>query len=243
MDKKTKDGALQDRRPFLNPHVFDEVRACVMCDRTEKMFFWRNVKMKPEYQFEFLVCKICGHTIILESFVRFNKESKIDLARPDVIGLLHDLTKGSRAAATNFIKPDSVEKAISVQNLRYITIDEEKKIISVADEKYARLRMEADIKRRASEQNMNITVTTDVVRANGVNFKLAVTRAKREEERKMNDKPMQFECKYCVKKFSTKAKLNNHRCKSDDKETYIEKAMRLNEARATIKNGNGANPQ
>ena len=243
MDKKTDVGNFRDRRPMLNPHVFDEVKACEKCDRLEKMWFWRNVKNKPEYQFEFLVCKICGHTVILESFVRFNKESKIDLSRPDLIGYLHDLTKGARAAATQFIKPDTVDKAISLQNLRYITIDEEKKIISVADERYARIRMEDDIKRRAAEQNMNVTVTTDVVRANGVNFKLAVTRAKREEERKINDKPMEFECKFCVKKFPTKSKLHNHRCKSDDKETYIERAKRLNGVRAALNNAKNASTQ
>lgn len=241
MESKINAGVKQ-KRPYLHPDVFDKVRNCEKCGGNERMIFWRNVKMKPEYQFEFLVCRVCGYTVIFERYIR-ETATGIDVNRPDLIGVLHDVTSGSRAAATRFATHDAMVKAISIQNISYISLEGESKIIFAAEERRRLELEERERKVRAANDNRRIVESCNSVRANGINFQLKVTRAMQEEKRKEKMKPANFECKYCSKKFVTSAKLNNHRCNSDDKETYIERAKRLNDIRSARKNGNGAIPQ
>ncbi len=220
VDKK-KDN--RPRRPKLHSAIWEEVRDCPhhpdFVDR--RMSFWANIRAKQQYQFEFLICKICGHTIVLEEFIEFNN-AKIDCGRDDLLGFLHDVTMNTKNAATQFKNEDTKKDAISMKNIRFISKTEGGQIIRRANNKKID---EIEKAREAREKARQERANNHQAPVNNVQRTLDVNRAKQKINREEKQKKSDFKCRRtCGRSFATKAKLLNHKCNRDDVMTYVEAA-------------------
>ncbi len=220
------------RRPKLHPAIWEEVCECKEHPDfvNRRMTFWGvHPSVKEELRFEFLVCTICGKTIILEEFIEF-AGAKIDCSREDIVGYLHDLTRGARGAATQFKNADTIKEALSIHNLRYISKIEGGEVIRRANEKEAREIAEArENREREFARLRTANSKNENIRGNNINGVLHVNRAKQQKKREDKMKKSEFKCnRVCGRSFSTKSKLHNHKCNRDDDMNYIEKARARN---------------
>ena len=195
--------------------VFAEIRDCSRCPSfiNSKMSFWKDFKAPENHRFQFSICRVCGYTVFLESFVK--KMTNIDTSQDGIVERLNFLTYNTRVIATRFKTKEAIAKAISLDNIRYITSEEEDKIIRDYYEK-----IERDIKSKNELKRPVVDVDKRAIVVRCALNKAEIEAADRENNRK---KPKKFECRFCGKKFVSKQRLLNHKCNNTDELTYVEK--------------------
>ena len=186
--------------------LFKMLMRCEKCD--SKMALWKSVRSEPDYQFPFSLCLTCGYTVVFERAIARNA-SKINLRAKNIIDFVNRITFGARVAGTKFEDRETVEKAINIDNLRFVSVVEEEEMVAawVAEHKDRGFAdYDTELSSPAIKSSVIPEVKSRLVQAQ-VNAEI---RAKEKTEKNGHDISI---CRYCGKQnFKTVQAKNNHNC-------------------------------